>query len=156
MDLRFSMLPLLLDSHSTSKAILRSSNMMSLWAYTNTGSKPYYYTAWFWSLHHNNSYMFIIFFLFQSNKMATLQYRDQFSLLTRLLLASLWLTYWLFISNYKAHSAGKISIERVIIFLSKYISKDAVDMTFSPDVDNPSNPYIQIKQNKYVHKLSYV
>ncbi len=46
-------------------------------------------------------------------------------------------------------TAGKISIERVTIFLSKYISKGAVDMIFSPDVgNNPSNPYMQIKQNK--------
>ncbi len=45
------------------------------------------------------------------------------------------------------HTAGQISIEHVTIFLSKYISKGAVDMKFSPDVDNnPSNPYIQRKQ----------
>ncbi len=42
-----------------------------------------------------------------------------------------------------------ISIERVTIFLSKYISKGAVDMNFSTDVDNNlSIPYIQRKQNK--------
>jgi len=39
-------------------------------------------------------------------------------------------------------TAGKISTEHVTIFLSKYISKDAVDMKFSPDVDNPSNRFI--------------
>ncbi len=39
---------------------------------------------------------------------------------------------------------GKISSEHVTIFPSKYISKGAVDMKFSPDVgNNPSNPYIQ-------------
>ncbi len=32
------------------------------------------------------------------------------------------------------NTAGKISTEHVTIFLSKYISKGAVDMTFSPDV----------------------
>ncbi len=46
-------------------------------------------------------------------------------------------------------TAGKISIEHITIFLSKYISKGAVDLKFSPDVsNNPSNPYIQRKQNK--------
>ncbi len=39
------------------------------------------------------------------------------------------------------HTAGKISIEHITIFLSKYISNGAVDLKFSPDVDNnPSNP----------------
>ncbi len=52
---------------------------------------------------------------------------------------------------------GKISIEHITIFLSKYIFKGAVDLKFSPDVDNnPSYPYIQRKQNKQVQKLSYV
>ncbi len=47
------------------------------------------------------------------------------------------------------YTAGNISIEHVNIFLSKYNSKGAVDLKFSPDVgNNPSNPYIQIKQNK--------
>ena len=47
------------------------------------------------------------------------------------------------------YTAGKISIEHVTIFLSKNISKGAIDMTFSPDVgNNPSNPYIQRKQIK--------
>ncbi len=47
------------------------------------------------------------------------------------------------------HTAAKISIEHVTIFRSKYISKGAVDIKFSPDVgNNPSNPYIQRKQNK--------
>ncbi len=53
--------------------------------------------------------------------------------------------------SYESHiyTAGKISIEHVTIFLSKYISKGAVDMKLSPDVgNNPSNPYIQKKQNK--------
>ncbi len=46
-------------------------------------------------------------------------------------------------------TAGKMSIEHVTIFLSKYISKGAVDMKFSPDVgNNPSNPYKQRQQNK--------
>ncbi len=52
-------------------------------------------------------------------------------------------------SNVLRSTAGKISIEHVTIFLIKYISKCAVDMKFSPDVgNNPSNPYIQRKQNK--------
>ncbi len=56
-----------------------------------------------------------------------------------------------------AHTVGKISIEHITIFPSKCISKCAVDMTFSPDVgNNPSSPYIQRKQNKYVQKLSHV
>ncbi len=38
------------------------------------------------------------------------------------------------------YTAGKISIEHVTIFLSKYISKGAGDMKFSPNVD--SNPSI--------------
>ena len=47
------------------------------------------------------------------------------------------------------YTAGKISIEHVTIFLSKNISKGAIDMKFSPDVgNNPSNPYIQRKQIK--------
>ena len=42
------------------------------------------------------------------------------------------------------YTAGKISIEHVTIFLSKNISKGAIDMKFSPDVgNNQSNPYIQ-------------
>ena len=55
-------------------------------------------------------------------------------------------------------TAGKISIEQhVTIFLSKYIPKSAIDMKLLPDVgNNPSNPYIQRNQNKYVQKLSYV
>ncbi len=52
------------------------------------------------------------------------------------------------------YSAGKISIEHVTIFLSKYFSKGVVDMKFSPDVgNNPSNSYKEKKTNK---KLSYV
>ena len=47
------------------------------------------------------------------------------------------------------HTTGKISIEHVTIFLSKYISKGAIDMIFSPDSgNNPGNPYIQRNQNK--------
>ncbi len=52
---------------------------------------------------------------------------------------------------------GKISIECITIFLSKYISKGAVDMKFSPDDDdNPNNPYIQIKQNSSEIKLCVI
>ncbi len=55
------------------------------------------------------------------------------------------------------NTAGKISIESVTIFLSKYISKGAVDMKCSPDVsNNPSNPYIQRKQNKYSGAKKYL
>ncbi len=47
------------------------------------------------------------------------------------------------------NTAGKISIEQVNIILSKDNSEDAVDLKFSPDVNNnPSNPYILIKQTK--------
>ncbi len=47
------------------------------------------------------------------------------------------------------YTAGKISIEHLTILLSKYMSKGAVDLKFSLDVgNNPSNPYIQRKQNK--------
>ncbi len=54
-----------------------------------------------------------------------------------------------FFREIQLYTAGKISIEHVTIFLSKYISKDAVDMNFSPNVgNNPCNPYIQRKQNK--------
>ncbi len=43
-----------------------------------------------------------------------------------------------------AYTVGKIIIEHVSIFLSKYIYKGAVDLKFSPDVgNNPSNPYVQ-------------
>lgn len=43
------------------------------------------------------------------------------------------------------------------MFLSKWISKGAVDMKFSPDVGNyPSNPYILTTQNTNVKKLGYV
>ncbi len=55
------------------------------------------------------------------------------------------------------YTAGKISIECITNFLRKYIYEGAVDMKFSPDAgNNPSNPYIQRKQNKYVQKFSYV
>ncbi len=41
------------------------------------------------------------------------------------------------------NTAGKISIEYITVFLIKYISEDAVDLKFPPDVNNnPSNPYI--------------
>ncbi len=57
--------------------------------------------------------------------------------------------YFLLTHYSNIYTAGKISIKHVTIFLSKYISKGAVDMKFSPDVGNsPSNPYIQRKQNK--------
>jgi len=49
------------------------------------------------------------------------------------------------VRSYRSCTAGTISVEHLTIFLSKYISKDAVDLKFSPDVGNyPSNPYIQI------------
>ena len=42
-----------------------------------------------------------------------------------------------------------ISIEHITLFLSKYISKGAIDMKLSPDVsNNSSNPHIQRNQNK--------
>ncbi len=52
-------------------------------------------------------------------------------------------------SQQSPDTAGKMSIEHATIFPSKYISKGAVDMKFSPDFGNiPSNPYMQRKQNK--------
>ncbi len=41
------------------------------------------------------------------------------------------------------HTEGEISVEHINIFLSKYISKGAVNLTFLPDAglpDYPSNP----------------
>ncbi len=60
------------------------------------------------------------------------------------------LLYWIFYRFIlDLYTAGKISTEHVNIFLSKYISKGAVDMKLSPDVgNNPSNPYIQWEQNE--------
>ncbi len=48
-------------------------------------------------------------------------------------------------------------IEHVTIFPSKYVSKSAVDMKCSPDVDNnPSNPYIQINSEiKLCNKMQW-
>ncbi len=47
----------------------------------------------------------------------------------------------LLIYIYYIYTVGKISIEHVTIFLSKYISKGAVDLKFSPNAgNNPSNP----------------
>ena len=43
------------------------------------------------------------------------------------------------------YTAGKISIEHVAILLSKYISRGAIDMKFSPDVGN-----IHIKTPKQI------
>ncbi len=66
---------------------------------------------------------------------------------------------FLYITHIYTHiyTASKKNIEHFTIFRSKYISKGAVDLKFSPDVgNNPSNPYIQRKQNKQVQKLSYV
>lgn len=55
------------------------------------------------------------------------------------------------------NAVGKISIEHVTYFSSKYISKDAVDMEFSPDVDNNQfNPHMQINQTIDVHKLCVI
>lgn len=51
---------------------------------------------------------------------------------------------------------GKTRIEHVTDFLSKYISKSAIDIKFLPDVGkNPSNPHMQKGQTIDVHKLSY-
>ena len=52
-------------------------------------------------------------------------------------------------TSLKTYTVGKVSIEHVTIFLSKYISKGAIHMTFSPDVgNNPGHPYTQRNQNK--------
>ncbi len=52
--------------------------------------------------------------------------------------------------NFYIYTAGKISIQHVTIFLSKYFSKGAVDLKFSPDVgNNPNNTYIQRKENRF-------
>ncbi len=49
------------------------------------------------------------------------------------------------------YTAGKISI-----FLSKYISKGAVDLTFSQDVgNNPSNPYIKISSEIKLYVIKW-
>ncbi len=54
------------------------------------------------------------------------------------------------------YTAGRISIEHVTIFLSNYISKGAVDMTFLPDVfNNPSNPYIQIRSEIKLYVIKW-
>ncbi len=54
-------------------------------------------------------------------------------------------TVFILHSNLLLHyTASKISIEHVTIFLSKYVSKSAVDMKCSPDVGN--NPS---KTNKF-------
>ena len=51
-------------------------------------------------------------------------------------------------TNIHIHAVGEISIQHATLFLSKYISKGAIDMTFSTNVGNyPSNPYIQRNQN---------
>ncbi len=49
-------------------------------------------------------------------------------------------------------------VKNVTIFLSKYISKGAVDMKFSPDVGNiRTHTYIQRKQNnKFRNKLCVI
>lgn len=45
------------------------------------------------------------------------------------------------------NTAGKISFEHVTSFLSRCISKCAIEMNFSPDVgNNPSNPNKQRNQ----------
>lgn len=54
-------------------------------------------------------------------------------------------------SNIVYYTEGKINIEHITIFHSKYISNSAIDKKFSLDVgNNPSN------QNKWVLKLNYV
>ncbi len=46
-----------------------------------------------------------------------------------------------------ASYSGSNNIEHLTMYLSKYISKGAVDLIFSPGVgNNPSYPYIQTKQ----------
>lgn len=45
------------------------------------------------------------------------------------------------------NTAGKISFKHVTSFLSRCISKCAIEMNFSPDVgNNPSNPHMQRNQ----------
>ncbi len=52
--------------------------------------------------------------------------------------------------NTSTYTAGKISIEHVTIFLSKYISKGAVDMKFPPDVGNiQTHTYKENKTNMF-------
>ncbi len=46
------------------------------------------------------------------------------------------------------YTAGKISNERITIFLSKFISKDAVDTKVSPDVGKIPN-----KTNEFRNKV---
>ncbi len=72
-------------------------------------------------------------------------------------LSSVRVPHFSLITHLSVYTAAKISFEHVTIFLSKYISKGAADMKFSPDVgNNPRKQYIQLKQNKYVQKLSCV
>uniref|UniRef100_A0A7N9AUJ2 Homologous-pairing protein 2 homolog n=1 Tax=Mastacembelus armatus TaxID=205130 RepID=A0A7N9AUJ2_9TELE len=53
-------------------------------------------------------------------------------------------------------NVSKISIEHVTVFLSKYVSKGAIDMKSSLDVgNNPCNPHMQGNQTIDVHKFSY-
>ncbi len=53
------------------------------------------------------------------------------------------------------YTAGKISNGRITIFLSKFISKDAVDTKVSRDVGkNPNNPYMQRKQNNMFRNVT--
>lgn len=52
------------------------------------------------------------------------------------------------------YTVGKISIERIINCLIKYISKGAIEIKFSADVSNDSsNPHMQRNQTT---ELSYV
>ncbi len=46
------------------------------------------------------------------------------------------------------HTAGKISIEHITMFLSKYISKGAVDLKVSPDVGSNQSESIHTKTTK--------
>ncbi len=47
------------------------------------------------------------------------------------------------------YTVVKICIEHVTIFLSKYISKGAVDLKFSPDVGQVIYTYKENKTNKF-------
>lgn len=57
----------------------------------------------------------------------------------------------------RIHTEGKISIEHITYFWSKYFSKGSVGMTFSPEFsNNPVNPHMQRNQTTEVHKSNYM
>lgn len=56
------------------------------------------------------------------------------------------------------HCCSPISFECITSFISKYISKGAINIKFSPELvgNNPSNPRMQRNQTTDVHKLRVI